>query len=50
MVQGAPPLATVIRQFDVLARDVLGGGDNFTLVTDGQVSCDWLSRSPDTHL
>ena len=36
-IKGAPPLSSVIRQFDILARDVLGGGDNFTLVTDGQL-------------
>ena len=36
-IKGAPSLASVIRQFDILARDVLGGGDNFTLVTDGQL-------------
>jgi len=36
-IKGAPPLSSVIRQFDILARDVLGGEDNFTLVTDGQL-------------
>ena len=35
-VKGAPPLTYAIHQFDILARDVLGGGDNFRLVTDGQ--------------
>ena len=35
-VKGAPPLSYAIHQFDILARDVLGGGDNFRLVTDGQ--------------
>ena len=35
-VKGAPPLSYAIHQFDILARDVLGGGDNFHLVTDGQ--------------
>ena len=35
-VKGAPPLSYAIHQFDILARDVLGGGDNFRMVTDGQ--------------
>ena len=35
-VKGAPPLSYAIHQFDILARDILGGGDNFRLVTDGQ--------------
>lgn len=43
-VKGAPPLSSVIRQFDSLARSVLSGGDNITLVTDGQLhlrQCLW---------
>ena len=43
-VAGAPPLSSVIRQFDSLARDVLSGGENLTLVTDGQLhlrQCLW---------
>ena len=43
-VAGAPPLSAVIRQFDRLAREVLAGGENLTLVTDGQLhlrQCLW---------
>ena len=43
-VKGAPPLSAVIRQFDSLARDVLSGPENLTLVTDGQLhlrQCLW---------
>ena len=43
-VAGAPGLSSAIRQFDSLARDVMAGGENLTLLTDGQLhlrQCLW---------